>query len=76
MLNILKNIKLVIVLTFVCIFMCILTFLSFINPELLFIHSFCTTITKKENNASLKKYNHLTAFHSQHTSDNGSDNRK
>ena len=36
MLNILKNIKLVIVLTFVCIFMCILTFLSFINPELLF----------------------------------------
>ena len=36
MLNILKNIKLVIVLTFVSIFMCILTFLSFINPELSF----------------------------------------
>jgi two-component system, NtrC family, nitrogen regulation sensor histidine kinase NtrY len=36
MLNILKNFKSVIVLTFVCIFMCIITFLTFINPKLLF----------------------------------------
>ena len=36
MLNNLKNFKSVIALSIVCIFLCILTFLAFINPKLLF----------------------------------------
>jgi two-component system nitrogen regulation sensor histidine kinase NtrY len=36
MVNNFKNLKVVIALTFICIFLCILTFLAFINPKLLF----------------------------------------